>query len=104
MVVVGVWLTATSGSGTDVDRWGVAAGGLLTALGGVLLSWVAAVAYSKREATQQLNEQLDAVSRNLGHAATRVTRAVEQCQAQQLDSTAGLALISQATTMIYGQI
>lgn len=104
MVIVGVGVTAVSSGGEGPNTLGIAAGGLLTALGGVLLSWVAALAFSKKDATEELNQQLDAVSRNLGHAATRVTRAVEQCQAQELDSTAGLALISQATTMIYGQI
>ncbi len=107
MVVVGVWITATSSAAKPPEAtspgW-VAAGGLLTALGGVLLSWVAAVAFSRREAVMQLNEEFHAVSRNLGQAATRVTRAVEQCQAQEIDSTTSLALISQATTMIYGQI
>jgi hypothetical protein len=104
MVIVGVGVTAAASSGNSANPLGIGAGGVLTALGGVLLSWVAAVAFSKSEATRELNEQLDAVSRNLGHAATRVNRAVEQCQAQELDPMASLALISQANTMIYGQI
>lgn len=104
MILVGVWLTAASSTSVPPNQLGIGAGGLLTALGGVLMSWVVAFAVSKREAVKQLNEQFDAVSRNLGQAATRVSRAVEQCQAQELDSTTTLALISQATTLIYGQI
>lgn len=105
MVILGVCLSAsaaTQDGGVDVLK--VAGGNLLTALGGVLLSWVAAIAFSHREAVRQLSEQVDAVSRILSHAATRVSRSVERCQAGEEEVPTSLALIQQATTMIYGQI
>lgn len=104
MVVVGVLLTAWSSQSDPTLGWGIAAGGLLTALGGVLLSWVVAVETARRDAVRQLNNELEAVSRNIGHASTRISRAVEQCQAEELEAPTTFALVSQANTIIYDQI
>lgn len=102
MVGGGIWFTALSSHNSDTV--GLFVGGTFTTLGGALLSWESGVVVSRVRAIRDVNDRIAAVSQNLAASATRIRRAVEQAQAQQMDQGTTLALISQATTMIYGQI
>jgi hypothetical protein len=79
-------------------------GALLTACGGVLISWIVSRAYARDEAKREFGSQLGYLSRNLGQAAGQIARAVEQAQARDIDAGTGFALVSLANRMVYGQV
>lgn len=86
-------------------------GGVLVAIGGVALSWIASSILTERQtfearesARSEIDDKLDNLSRALGQAAGQISQAVEQADVGQIPSATGFALVSQATRTIYGQV
>jgi hypothetical protein len=106
LVLIGAGVYVSSiGSSAPVHRNGLLTmGGLLTTFGGVLVSWVASKALAKDQAQAEFGQQLGNLSRNLGQAASQISRAVEQSQDHDVSAETGFALISQANRTIYGQV
>jgi transposase-like protein len=111
-VVAQVRGSTPSSEGTaQPDMVSLITGGILVALGGVMLSWIASKALAERQALQaaqsarnDVDEKLDNLSRVLGQAAGQISQAVEQVELNQVPPSTGFALVSQATRMIYGQV
>lgn len=104
MLGLGVYVTTLGASATEARIGLLATGGILTAFGGVLLSWIASKAYGAHLARQEFYEHLDAMSRALGQAAGHISRVVDQAQHQELHPSTAFALVSQGVRMIYGQV
>lgn len=104
LVAVGVYISSIGSSATTHKTGLLTAGGLLTTFGGVLFAWVVSKAFATEQARAEFQQQLGHLSRNLGQAAGQISRAVEQSQVEDISSETGLALISQANRMIYGQV
>lgn len=103
-VAVGIYVSSVGSSATQDKTGLLTAGGLLTTFGGILFAWVVSKAFASAEAREEFQQQLGHLSRNLGQAAGQISRAVEQSQSKDISSESGLALISQANRMIYGQV
>jgi len=104
LIGAGVYISSI-GSTAPVHKNGLLTmGGLLTAFGGILVSWVASKAFAKDQAQAEFGQQLGNLSRNLGQAASQISRAVEQSQDHDITAETGFALISQANRTIYGQV
>lgn len=104
LVAVGVYISSVGSSASENEIGLLAAGGLLTTFGGVLFAWVVSKAVTTERARSEFQQQLGHLSRNLGQAAGQISLAVEQSQVNDISSETGLALISQANRMIYGQV
>ncbi len=104
LVGVGVYISSIGSSATTHKTGLLTAGGLLTTFGGILFAWVVSKAFATEQVRGEFQQQLGHLSRNLGQAAGQISRAVEQSQAGDTSSETGLALISQANRMIYGQV
>lgn len=110
LIVAGV-VVQVQGSRTPTNTTLLVTGAVLVALGGVLISWIAARALGEKQAEEaaevarnEIDEKLDSLSRVLGQAAGQISQAVEQVDLQQIPASTGFALISQATRMVYGQV
>lgn len=86
-------------------------GGILTTVGGVLLSWSASLILADKNRSEsdlalhgELDQKLDNLSRVLGQAAGQISQAVDQAEVGQISASTGFSLISQANRMIYGQV
>jgi translation initiation factor 2 beta subunit (eIF-2beta)/eIF-5 len=104
LVAVGVYVSSVGSSAAAHKTGLLTAGGLLTTFGGVLFAWVVSKAFTTEQARVEFQQQLGHLSRNLGQASGQISRAVEQSQAEDISSETGLALISQANRMVYGQV
>lgn len=86
-------------------------GGVMVAVGGVALSWIASAIISERQAADavqvardDVDHKLDNLSRVLGQAAGQISQAVQQSESGQISPATGFALVSQSTRIIYGQV
>lgn len=122
MVVVGVMLQVDGADPKHPDAALTVAGGILLALGGVLLSWLAARILADKQneenkiqarvdaeaamqaAQSEVDDRLNSLSRALGQAAGQITQAVEKVQSNNVSAATGFELVSQANRMIYGQV
>jgi endogenous inhibitor of DNA gyrase (YacG/DUF329 family) len=104
LIGVGVYVSSVGSSDSSHRAGLLAAGGILTTFGGVLLSWIASRAFAREQARADFTHQLGNLSRNLGQAAGQISRAVDQALVQDVRPDTGFALISQANRMIYGQV
>ncbi len=104
LVGVGVYVSSIGSSAASHKTGLLVAGGLLTTFGGVLFAWVVSKAFATERARAEFQQQLGHLSRSLGQAAGQISRAVEQSQTEDVSSETGLALISQANRIIYGQV
>jgi transcription elongation factor Elf1 len=104
LVAVGVYISSIGSTATSDKTGLLAAGGLLTTFGGVLFAWVVSKTFTTEHARVEFQQQLGHLSRNLGQAAGQISRAVEQSQTKDIAAETGLALISQANRIIYGQV
>jgi hypothetical protein len=104
LVGAGIYVTSVGSSATTHGTGLLTAGGIMTAFGGILISWIASGAHAREQAERDFGLQLGNLSRNLGQAAGQLARAVEQAQTREIHPATGLALISQANRMVYGQV
>lgn len=122
MVVVGVILQVNGSSGETPNPTLTVTGGILVALGGVLLSWMASRVLSERQRDEsqtkakneaedaviavraEIDEKLNNLSRVLGQAAGQITQSVEKFEVGEISKKTGFELILQANRMIYGQV
>lgn len=104
LIVVGVILTIQGSAPETKSTAYVLIGGIATALGGVLISWLAGKIVSRGQAMDDIRAQLDLVSRNLGQASGQISRAVEQAQTNDQHPATSFAVISQAAITIYAQV
>lgn len=111
MVALGVVLQVGETSAAEPDQTILVVGGLLIALGGILLSWIASRAFAETqsqkavaEARAEVDLKLDNLSRVLGQAAGQISQAIEQHDLEQSRADTCMALVSQANRMIYGQV
>jgi hypothetical protein len=122
MVVIGVILQVNGASADKPNPTLTVTGGILTAFGGVLLSWMASRALAAKQAKEsakaasedtasamqtaqgEVDEKLNNLSRVLGQAAGQISQAVEKVESGLVSEVTGFELISQANRMIYGQV
>jgi len=122
MVVFGVILQVNGTTGDTPNPTLTVSGGILVAVGGVLLSWMASRILAERQAVEasedsrvaaqsaleaaqaEVDEKLNNLSRVLGQAAGQIAQAVEKVDAGLVSEVTGFELISQANRMIYGQV
>lgn len=104
LVGVGIYISSVGSSATSDKTGLLTAGGLLTTFGGILFAWVVSKAFTTEQARVEFQQQLGHLSRSLGQAAGQISRAVDQSQREDITEETGLALISQANRMIYGQV
>lgn len=122
MVIVGVILQVQGSSSEKPSPTLTVTGGVLTALGGVLLSWMASRVLAEKQAQDaaeaaaatavdaaraaeaEVDEKLNNLSRVLGQAAGQISQAVEKVDSGLVSEATGFELISQANRMIYGQV
>jgi predicted Zn finger-like uncharacterized protein len=107
MVISGGLWTAVSASVTIQDPWKTISffgASILTALGGVLISWVSASGTAKKEATAEMQTHISAVSQNLSQATSAISQALEHVGSGRLSSETALALVEQDAQTITGQI
>jgi transcription elongation factor Elf1 len=122
MIVIGVILQVNGSSGGSPNAVLTVTGGVLVAIGGVLLSWMAsrilaerqreeAASTAKRDkeaameaAQAEVDEKLNNLSRILGQSAGQISQTVEKVEMGSISEVTGFELISQANRMIYGQV
>jgi hypothetical protein len=100
MIGAGVYFSSTSTAGGRV----VVLGNLLSALGGVLLSWSAARLSSKEAAADILRPQLSAIARQLVTVSGQISKAVNDARSGELDSSIALEMVSQASRIMYTSV
>jgi hypothetical protein len=100
MIAAGVYFSSTGATGSRV----VLAGNLLSALGGVLLSWSAARLSSKESAADILRPQLSAVARQLVTVSGQISKSVNDARSGELDPAVALEMISQAARIMYTSV
>lgn len=122
MIIIGVILQVNGSSGDSPNPTLTVTGGVLVAIGGVLLSWMASRILSDRQreesqenakneaenavqvAHTEIDEKLNNLSRVLGQAAGQIAQTVEKFDMGAISKKTGFELISQANRMIYGQV
>ena len=104
MIGAGAYVAAVGAKAASSQLGLLIAGGALTTLGGVLLSWVASKGVAHDRAQEEFNQRLDALSRALGQAGGHISRVVVQAQKGEMHPATAFALVSQAARMIYGQV
>ncbi|MGE3962187.1 MAG: hypothetical protein AB7F65_10960 [Dehalococcoidia bacterium] len=103
MIVVGIFVTVLADGAEEQQRL-VAAGGILTATGGALLSWVTSRMLTQQQADAELRERLGSLSRSIGQAASQIRLAAAQGIMHEIHPATGFALVEQASWTIYGQV
>lgn len=101
LAILGVMMTV---AGTEGNTYRLYAGGIATAMGGVLLSWTVGKSVSKREAMEDIRSQLGLVSKTLGQAAGQINRVVDQCIDSSMPSEAGFMMVGQQALLVGAQV
>ena len=104
IVALGLLISASEGAASD-PRWEmITAGAALTAIGGVLASWIAGSHFSGSQALESFAVRVETISRSVGQFAGQIHVAVEEASWETISEHEALTLVSQAATNIYGQV
>lgn len=100
MIGAGVYLSGTGNSGS----FAVVFGNLLSAFGGILLSWSFASLTTKEAAAEILRPQLSAIGRQLVTVSGQISKAVHDAKCGDLDQEVALQMVSQASRIMYASV
>lgn len=104
LIGIGIVCTAISADKDHPSVLLAVCGGIATAIGTALITWILGQALSRKDALNEVNTELDLISRNIGQASAQIGSTVARCAEGKLHHSTGFELVKQNTTAIYAQV
>jgi uncharacterized protein YbaR (Trm112 family) len=104
MIVFGIVVPFQADKSTAAGVWTAVGGGVLTVLGGVLISWTAQGMLATSHAQADVAAKLGSVARGLGTAASSIMYTVQQAFSDQIDSETALYLVQRDAMAVRGEV